>query len=217
MKILGIDEAGRGCVAGSLVMCGYLIDDKDVDKLRKIGVKDSKALSAAKREKMLPQLEKIAEDYVLLKVSAGEIDELRTVSNLNKAEIKRMQQLINALAPDKVILDALESNEKRFLKKIESGIKVETEIIAENFADSNYLEVGAASIIAKVHRDEEIKRLRQIYGDFGSGYPSDEKTINFLKERIKKKQELPDFVRKSWLTIQWIRGEMEQIKISEFT
>lgn len=217
MKILGIDEAGRGCVAGPLVMCGYLIDGKDVDKLRKMGVKDSKALSAAKRESLVPQLEKIAEDCVLLKVSAGKIDELRTVSNLNKAEIERMQQLINALAPDKVILDALESNEKRFLKKIESGIKVETEIIAENFADSNYLEVGAASIIAKVHRDEEIKKLRQIYGDFGSGYPSDEKTINFLKEWIKKKQELPDFVRKSWLTIQWIRGEMEQIKISEFT
>lgn len=215
MKILGIDEAGRGSVAGPLVMCGYLVDDSNVAKLKSIGVKDSKMLSAAKRESLIPHLKKIAHDYALLSVSAEQIDELRTVSNLNKMEIMRMQQLINTLAPDKAILDALEANEKKFLKKVESGIKVDTEIIAENFADRNYTEVGAASILAKVQRDGEIAKLHKIYGNFGSGYSSDPRTISYLKEWIKKKQ-LPSFVRKSWLTIQWIREEMEQIKINEF-
>lgn len=216
MKILGIDEAGRGCVAGPLVMCGYLVDEKDVAKLKGIGVKDSKMLTAARREKLLPNLEKIAEDYVLLSISAENIDKLRTVSNLNKMEIERMQQLINIFAPDRVIIDALESNERKFLAKVMCGIKVDTEIIAENFADKNYVEVGAASIIAKVNRDAEITKLHNIYGDFGSGYSSDPKTITFLKEWIKKKHELPSFVRKSWMTIQWIREEMAQIKISKF-
>lgn len=215
MKILGIDESGRGPCIGPLVMCGYLVDEKNLAKLEKIGVKDSKMLSSQKRESLLPKLKKIAEDYVLLKVSAEEIDELRTVTNMNKLEIERMQQLINTLAPDKVVLDALEANEKKFLRKVKGGIEVDAEIIAENFADRNYLEVGAASIMAKVHRDEEIKKLQRTYGDFGSGYPSDERTINFLKDWIKKKQ-LPGCVRKSWLTIQWLRAEAEQIKINEF-
>ncbi len=217
MKILGIDEAGRGCVAGPLVMCGYLVDEKNIPRLKGMGVKDSKMLSAGKRERMMPELKKIAEDYVILSVSAEEIDRLRTVSNLNKAEITRMQQLINALEPDKVILDALESNERRFLQKIKAGIKTDAEIIAENFADKNYLEVGAASIVAKVHRDEEIKKLHNDYGNFGSGYSSDPKTITFLKECIKKKHELPAFVRKSWMTVQWIHEEAEQAKMNRFT
>ncbi len=215
MRILGIDEAGRGCVIGPLVMCGYLVDSSNVEKLRKLGVKDSKMLSAAKRESMLKELMVIADDYVVLSVTAEEIDKMRTVSNLNKVEIRRMQQLINALEPDRVILDALESNEKRFLQKIKAGIKTDAEIIAENFADKNYLEVGAASIVAKVHRDGEIKKLHKDHGDFGSGYSSDPKTITFLKECIKKKQ-LPDFVRKSWMTVQWIREEAEQAKMSRF-
>ncbi len=215
MKILGIDEAGRGCPIGPLVMCGYLVDEKNIAELKKLGVKDSKMLSAAKREKMMPQLQKFAKDYVLLKVPADKIDELRTVSNLNKLEIERMQQIINTLSPDRVIIDALESNEKRFLKKVEDGIRVDAEIVAENFADRNYVEVGAASIIAKVNRDEEIQKMHGVYGNFGSGYPSDAKTINFLKDCIKKKQ-LPPIVRKSWMTIRWIREEMEQIKMSRF-
>lgn len=216
MKILGIDEAGRGCVAGPLVMCGYLVEEKSLSKLKSLGVKDSKMLTAKKREEMIPKLQSIAEDYVILSVGAEQIDELRTRSNLNKLEIERMQQLVNTLSPDKAIIDALESNEKRFLKKLKNGIKVNAEIISENFADKNYIEVGAASIIAKVHRDEEIQKLHKIYGYFGSGYPSDPKTINFLKEWIKKKQELPSFVRKSWLTIQRIREELEQVKMNKF-
>jgi len=215
MKILGIDEAGRGPCIGPLVMCGYLVDEKDTPRLRSIGVKDSKMLSPAKRESLMPQLKKIAADYVILSVSADQIDHLRTPTNLNKLEIERMQQLINILAPDKVIVDALEANEKRFLKKLSAGIKVETEIIAENFADKNYFEVGAASIIAKVHRDGEVKNLHKTYGNFGSGYPSDPKTVDFLKECIKNRV-MPDIIRKSWMTVQILRQEAEQVKINRF-
>ena len=48
MKILGIDEAGRGPVIGSLYMCGYLINEKKIRKLKEMGVKDSKLLSKEK-------------------------------------------------------------------------------------------------------------------------------------------------------------------------
>ena len=50
MKVCGIDEAGRGCVIGPLVICGAMIDEKKEASLKDLGVKDSKLLSMAKEE-----------------------------------------------------------------------------------------------------------------------------------------------------------------------
>ncbi len=209
MKILGIDEAGRGPVVGSLHMCGYLIDEKKVPELKKLGVKDSKLLSPQKRESIFREIEKLSDDFVILKTTAKEIDSLRSRSNLNKLEISKMKELIRLLQPGKVIIDALESNEKKFLSKVAAGMDG-VEIVAENFADKNYLEVGAASICAKVSRDAEIEGLHKIYGDFGSGYTSDPRTITFLKDWIKENS-VPDCVRKSWITFQSLQSRQTSL------
>ncbi len=214
MKILGIDEAGRGCVIGPLVMCGYLIDESKLKELKKMGVKDSKLLTAKKRSEIKEKIEKIADDFILLKVSAREIDKLRNISNLNKVEIERMQHIINLLRPDKAIVDAIEANTKKFHQKLIARLNG-TEVIAENFADKKYPIVGAASILAKVHRDAEIEELNKRY-DFGSGYTSDPRTISFLKNWAKRNKDFPDFVRKSWITIQVIRREQQQRNMSDF-
>lgn len=216
MKILGIDESGRGPVCGPMVLCGYLIDEGKVPELKKIGVKDSKLLSHTKRKELYPLLSDMSEDFVTVTVSAEEIDKLRTETNLNKLEIDRMQAIINVLRPDKVIIDSPEVNTKNFSKKIAAGLTVETEIVAENYADKNHPEVGAASIIAKVERDAEISELHRKYGCFGSGYSSDEITIRFLKDWIKKNKEFPDFVRKSWFTASRLAAEKEQTKLGKF-
>ena len=179
--ILGIDEAGRGPVIGHMVMCGYLIKEKSAGQLKKIGVADSKQLSPKQREFLFNHVKKLADDLIVFSISAKEIDSLRTESNLNKLEISRMQQMIELLQPDKVIIDAPESNEEKFRKKIKSGIKTKAEIVAENFADKNHIQVAAASIIAKVTRDREIENLHKKHGFFGSGYTSDPRTIAFLK------------------------------------
>ncbi|MBI4174096.1 MAG: ribonuclease HII [Candidatus Aenigmarchaeota archaeon] len=216
MKILGIDESGRGPVCGPLTMCGYLIDESKLTELKKSGAKDSKLLSASKREALAPLLKELADDYVVLKISAKEIDDLRTESNLNIMEIERMQQLINALKPDKVIIDSPEVNVKKFSAKVMARVRCKTQIVCENFADRKYPVVGAASIIAKVERDASIKKLHEQHGDFGSGYCHDEITIEFLRAWIKKNKEFPDFVRKSWFTAQWIKEQKEQMAISKF-
>jgi len=184
MKILGIDEAGRGCVIGPLVMCGYLVDEKNVKKLRRAGARDSKLLTAKRRESIAKKLEKLADDFILLKVSANEIDKLRGISNLNKLEIERMQHIIRLFQPDRAIVDALEANEKRFHEKLTARLNG-THVVAENFADKKYPVVGAASILAKVHRDAELKELNKQY-DIGSGYTSDPKTISFLNAWTKR-------------------------------
>ena len=217
MKILGIDEAGRGPVCGPLTICGYLLDESDLPQLKELGVKDSKMLAAEKRETLAPMLKEIADDFVVLKITAREIDKLRSETNLNIIEIERMQHIINMLKPGKVVIDSPEVNTKNFSKKVMSRVSNKNlHIVCENFADKNHLEVGAASIIAKTERDKDIRKLHKKHGYFGSGYSHDEITIAFLKDWIKRNKEFPDFVRKSWLTAQRIKEQREQMTIGKF-
>jgi ribonuclease HII len=203
-------------VCGPMVLCGYLIDDSKKENLKKLGVKDSKLLSAEKRTEMFGKIKKLADDVRIVKISASEIDRLRNDINLNRIEIEKMQFLINKMKPDSVIIDAPEANTKAFASKIGKGIDIECEIIAENFADKNHLEVGAASIVAKVTRDREIKKLHGLHGNFGSGYPSDPVTVAFLRAWLKKNKEFPDFVRKSWITAQLMIKEKQQTRLGNF-
>ena len=78
--------------------------------------------------------------------------------------------------------------------------KQSIKIISENKADSNYVVVGAASIIAKVTRDNEIEKLAKKYGDFGSGYPADPNTQKYLEDYVKENKRLPPFSRIFWKT-----------------
>lgn len=200
-----------------MIICGYLVDKRRITKLRKIGTKDSKKLSPQKRISLEPELRKLANDVVTLKTSAKQIDVLRSKTNLNKIEINQMQKIINLLEPDAVRIDAPEVNTKRFEQKIMAKVKIGCKITCENFADKKYPEVGAASIIAKVTRDRDIEKLHSRHGFFGSGYTSDTRTVEFLKNWINNNKEFPDFVRKSWITAMLMKEEKEQMRINSFT
>jgi len=86
------------------------------------------------------------------------------------------------------------------------------EVEAAHKADELYPIVSAASIIAKVERDSEIEKLKKSFGDFGSGYASDERTIKFLNEYLRKYKKFPPFVRKSWKTL----NRIQQQSLEEF-
>lgn len=214
--ILGIDEAGRGCIIGPLVICGVLIESSKIESIR--DAKDSKLLSPKRREKIGKKIREVAKDIAVIKISPSDIDELRSEKSLNKIEIENMQKIINLLNPDIVIIDSPEKNVKKFEKRIREGIKKDDiKIICENYADKKYKIVSAASIIAKLERDSEIDKIKEKYKiDFGSGYPSDDRTIKFLEEIIKNKKELPEFIRKSWFTIKRLNRRKYQMKIREF-
>ncbi len=214
MRILAIDEAGRGPVIGPMVICGYLIEEENIQKLKSLGVKDSKLLSPEKREALSPLVKKTALDFMVLKIPAEEID---SNDNLNSLEIEKFQHIINTMNPEKVVIDSPEVNTREFAKKVMTKVKNKKIIIvAENYADKKYPEVGAASIIAKTERDREIRKLHQEHGYFGSGYPSDEITVRFLKDWIKRNKEFPAFVRKSWQTVSRMKTEKEQSTMKKF-
>ena len=128
-----------------------------------------------------------------------------------------MAQIIEKLKPDKAFVDAADVNENRFKQHIQEYLTIDPQIVSKHKADEIFPVVSAASIIAKVNRDNEIKKLRSKYGDFGSGYLSDKKTISFLKNWIKNNSEYPSCVRKSWKPAKRIKSEKGTKQIELFS
>ncbi len=88
------------------------------------------------------------------------------------------------------------------------------EVIASHKAEDKYPIVAAASILAKVKRDDLIKKIEEKVGvSFGSGYPSDPKTRSFLEEYYKLNNSFPDFVRTEWKTLSNIKCSIDQRKL----
>jgi len=220
IRVLGIDEAGRGAVLGPLVVCGFLIDEKDEKKLKKIGVKDSKELTPKKREKLASEIEEIGIHIVIIRVPSAKIDANRKRGiNLNQIEAIKMAEIINLLEPDKVIVDAPSHNTNKFRDYLFSKMEnKKIKLISENFADKNHPVVSAASIIAKVNRDEAIEELKGKVGkDFGVGYCHDPRTIEFLNKLAEKNGgKLPSYVRHTWDTVERIKNEYSQLRILNF-
>ena len=68
MKICGVDDAGRGSMIGPMVIAGISIEKKNIPKLRKLGVRDSKKLSPKKRELLYKEIVKLVDDYHVIRI-----------------------------------------------------------------------------------------------------------------------------------------------------
>jgi ribonuclease HII len=209
--VAGVDEAGRGCVIGPLVIAGVLFKEERIPALTRLGVKDSKLLSAKKREALAAEIARLAEKRIVMKLSPVEIDRAvksgRKLHKLNRLEAQTMAIIIGALEPDEAYVDAADVLEERFKHHIQEGLPFKAKVIAKHKADRTYPVVSAASIIAKVERDREIAALTGEYGDFGSGYLTDPKTMRFLKQWLETHGEYPDCVRKSWKPAKQAKSE----------
>lgn len=205
--MLGIDEAGRGPVIGPLVICGVMLRKSRLDELAARGIKDSKLLSPSRRQTLRGEIESLAESFELIVISPSRIDSC----NMGDLELKGMVKLIKKFLPDQVFVDAPTSRPDSYERRISSLLvsKRRAELVVENRADRTYPIVGAASILAKVERDRRVRLLEKKYGALGSGYPSDPKTIDFLKSYFHIHGEFPGVVRKKWRTIQRLEeGEL---------
>ncbi len=193
-----------------MVICGIALDRAIFDKLRTERVRDSKKISPNRRETLAEFLREEAEKIEIEEFESAEIDELRKDgTNLNKIEAIGFARIIDKLDVDKAYLDSASANAESFKEKTISLSQKQFDLVVEHEADQNHLPVSAASIIAKVRRDARIEELKEEYGETGSGYPCDSKTISFLKEWMKNHQNLPNFSRKTWSTAQRIKSEFE--------
>jgi ribonuclease HII len=217
--ICGVDEAGRGPCFGPLVVAGILVET-DTELVR-IGVCDSKKLTPKKREQLAPMIKQIASKYETIVLPAADIDDLRKTMTLNELEVFVFSKIIEKLKPDICYVDAADVNEQRFGKDIVSHLSFETQMISKHKADDRYPIVGAASILAKVTRDEHVKKIAQelepqLRLPLGSGYPADPVTKTFLKTWVSQFGTLPPHVRKSWETCQQLIRDHTTKRLDDF-
>ena len=202
--ILGIDDAGRGPVLGPMVLAGVLIEEKDNGILQEWGAKDSKLLTPNQRKQIK---EKIIGKYKY-HIETSEPKEIDDHKNLNLLEAEKSAKIINELTKDltqkvQVIIDCPSVNIQSWTNDVQNLIN-KPELISlscEHKADFNHPSVSAASIIAKEKREDEIYKLKiQLKTDFGSGYPADPKTKEFITENFNNPK-YKHLIRFSWKTV----------------
>lgn len=225
MLILGIDDAGRGPLIGPMILAGVLINKEQEKFLKKSGITDSKLLLHEKRISLSELIKKHSISSYIVSTTAEQIDNsINSGINLNTLEAMRAAEIINNLNKGKekinVIVDCPSTNILAWKKTLERYIekKENLEIHCEHKADFNHTGVSAASILAKVRREEEIAKIRDKYNEFGnigSGYPSDPTTKEFLKKSGHKLRDSGIF-RKTWSTWKVLFPEQGQKTLGEF-
>lgn len=158
MLIAGVDEAGRGPLIGSVVAAAVILPPDHAI----IGLDDSKKLTASRRERLYEQILHYALDWSIAEATHAEIDQI----NILQATLLAMQRAINGLTlqPSLVRIDGNRCPLSRWpCQAIIHG-------------DQLHAEISAASILAKVTRDRQMKVLDQQYPQFGlerhKGYPT---------------------------------------------
>ncbi|MFQ6012323.1 MAG: ribonuclease HII [Thermoplasmata archaeon] len=200
LRLLGIDEAGRGPVLGPLVVAGVVCEDEE--ELRALGVRDSKRLTPGQRETLAGEIKRVATSRVH-HIAAAELDASMEGESLNRVEARVFAEIIRELAPDEAVVDCCDTVESRFEARILRDLGYELPLRAEHRADENHPVVSAASIVAKVDRDVEVRRIGRELGEpVGSGYAHDPATRAFLKRWIALHGEMPPYARMAWKTSQ---------------
>lgn len=214
--LVGVDEAGRGPVIGPLVVAAVAVPlEGGEERLRELGVRDSKKLLAARRDRLAAIL---AEGYVhqVIEVPSSDIDALRATASLNVIEARLFASVVLAVIGEldkgarvTAYLDAADTSETTFERYFRGSIQGSPAadavlgVVSRHEADDAFPVVSAASVLAKARREEAVARIAEELGEaFGSGYPSDQRTIAFLEKWIIEKGVLPPHTRASWKTAQ---------------
>ena len=210
--ILGIDEAGRGPVMGPMVYaCAYWKEEYDKDIRKKFKFNDSKALRAEEREKMFENIKShpniiryeliiLLPDYISKEMLKREKVSLNQISQDSAKKLIKMAMDKKANIR-KIFVDTVGPAESYeiLLKKSLPDDTIQVKV--EPKADATYECVSAASIVAKVTRDSIIETLEKTDKECGSGYPSDPKTKEWLKNNYDNVFGFGREVRFSWKTV----------------
>jgi ribonuclease HII len=210
MLIGGVDEAGRGSILGPLVVAGVSVRESKIPKLKQMGVKDSKQLTPKARERLYDEIVSLADHYHIHTIKSSEVDSHVLERGLNRLEARAMAHVIGRIKVDEVYVDCCDTNPDRYRDHIASHLEKSPKIHSLHHADRINVVVSAASILAKVERDFEIQKLRKKHRNIGSGYPSDEKTMLFIRNWVVRKKSAPVFARKSWKPMRLLLEELEQ-------
>jgi ribonuclease HII len=215
---IGLDEAGRGCVLGPLIVGLVAFESNSDEKyFKNLGVKDSKQLTPEKRSELFAEIVSHC-FYHYHYISTEQIDS----ENLNLLEFNSMVSLasyaiekyIDAdinIPEFEIYIDCPEQDQKQHSTNIRNKLSHSwnVNVTSEHKGDDKYIVVGSSSIVAKVLRDREMHKIANIYfeeyGDIGSGYPGDWRTKKFLEDYYSKNKSFPKETRMKWGTVEKIR------------
>lgn len=144
--IAGVDEVGRGALCGAVVAAAVILNPEFYGLLIEAGVRDSKKLSAKEREELVPKIQAAAHSYYIGMATAAEIDRM----GITKANFLAMTRAIEGLAvtPEICLIDG---------KYPVRDISIPQKCLIKG--DDRSVSIAAASILAKVHRDQIMREL----------------------------------------------------------
>ncbi|KAL3078221.1 hypothetical protein niasHS_012108 [Heterodera schachtii] len=221
---MGIDEAGRGPVLGPMVYGCAIVKADGLAKLDSIGVNDSKALTDAKRREIFAKMHELiaSVDPKQILTYSLRIVHPRTISAQMQRRVKQSLNEISHLCAISLIEKAIQNGiciSEVFVDLVGNKEEVYQTFLNERFpslkitvskkADAIFRIVGAASIVAKVTRDDKLAEW--VFDEIGfiaperglgSGYPSDPITKQFIRTMVDPIFGYPSLVRFSWKTVE---------------
>ena len=212
--LVGVDEAGKGPVLGSMFAAAVRISDPTI---LPEGLDDSKRLSPDRRESLARKLRDHPQIAVgVHEVTVERIDDPGT--DMNRLTVAAHASAVGQVVTggDRILADACDTDEARFADRLERRLDADTTIRAEHGADETHAVVSAASVVAKVRRDAHVAELADRHGALGSGYPSDPATRAFLERYVDEHGNVPSCARKSWSTCEKLLAAREQAGLGEF-
>lgn len=214
--IIGIDEAGRGPVLGSLIYCAAFWPASEAEAINKLSFDDSKQLKEGERDRLFEQIknhpsigwviEELTPEQISLDMLRPQPVSLNAISY--NAVIKALERVRDTSPIAPIIVDVYVDTvgdpdyyKSRLVGALGSDF---ARFTIEKKADATYKVVSAASIIAKVTRDTMLKSWKDdslgLINDFGSGYPGDENCVKWLQKSQNPIFGYPSIVRFSWST-----------------
>ena len=146
--VAGVDEVGRGPLAGPVVCCAVVMPVDDIIE----GVDDSKKLTEKKRAILSEQIKQKALAYCIAEVWQDEIDQINILNAVKKCMTKAVEGL--SLKPDVTLVDGVDTN-----------LPFNAEYLVKG--DSKSYSIGCASIVAKVYRDNLMTEYAKTYSEYG--------------------------------------------------
>ena len=214
--IAGVDEAGRGSVVGPLVVGAFCIPADRAGALSAAGARDSKLLSASRREAVYATLRTLGE-MRSVSLAPATIDRWVRQGRLNDLEARAFARVLGDRSFSTVYVDACDPVPRRFAAMVARHLRTAGRIVALHHADRDIPVVGAASIVAKVRRDRAIARIRDRFGaTLGSGYPSDGRTVAWLGLLAGPDDPARSAVRASWATLRRLNAGPAARTLEEF-
>ncbi|MGP8078634.1 MAG: ribonuclease HII [Thermoplasmata archaeon] len=197
---VGIDEAGRGAWLGPLVVAAVAVPLRRISEVPGTGARDSKELSPTARAAAYVRIAQLGTCRSVA-LRPRTIDRSVARGELNLLEARAFARLLRELSPHTAYLDACDANAERFGRTVAALAGSPARIISRHKADRDFPLVGAASIVAKVRRDRAIAALaRRLGEEIGSGYPSDSRTVEYVRRTVPPGGPFPDWMRAEWAT-----------------